>query len=116
MGAHSRLSDHVDCYCVAPIEIGANTVVSSYCYLCAASHDYTDRHFALTTAPIRIGEGVWIAADSFLAPGITVGDGAVVGARSSVFKDVEAWTIVAGSPAEFIKPRRIEDEAPTSDA
>lgn len=108
MGAHSRLSDYVDCYCVDAIHIGANTVVSSYCYLCAASHDHTDPNFGLTTAPIHLGEGVWIAADSFLAPGVTVGDGAVVGARSSVFDDVEAWTIVAGSPAEFIKPRRLE--------
>jgi putative colanic acid biosynthesis acetyltransferase WcaF len=98
---------------VDAIYIGANTVVSSYCYLCAASHDHTDPHFGLTTSPIHLGEGVWIAADSFVAPGVTVGDGAVVGARSSVFDDVEAWTIVAGSPAEFIKPRRI-DRAQTS--
>jgi putative colanic acid biosynthesis acetyltransferase WcaF len=106
----------VDCYCVERIEIGANTVVSSYCYLCGASHDHTDPHFALTTAPITIGEGAWIAADSFLAPGVAVGEGAVVGARSSVFDNVEPWTIVAGTPAEFIKPRRIAAETTPSDA
>ena len=111
MGPHSRLSDHVDCYCVAPIRIGAHSVVSSYCYLCAASHDYTDPYFRLITAPIDIGEGTWVAADAFLAPGVTIGDGAVVGARSSVFDDVEPWTIVAGSPAQHIKDRPLNEEA-----
>jgi len=111
MGPHSRLSDHVDCYCVAPIRIGAHSVVSSYSYLCAASHDYTDPNFRLTTAPIDIGEGSWVAADVFVAPGVTIGDGAVVGARSSVFDDVESWTIVAGSPATYIKDRPLNEGA-----
>jgi putative colanic acid biosynthesis acetyltransferase WcaF len=115
MGPHSRLSDHVDCYCVAPIRIGAHSVVSAYCYLCAASHDYTDPHFRLTTAPIDIGEGAWIAADAFIAPGVTIGEGAVVGARSSVFDDVEDWTIVAGSPASYVKDRVVDGEPPRNE-
>ncbi len=61
----------------------------------------------LVTAPITIGAGAWITADVFVGPGVTVGEGAVVGARSSVFKDVPAWTVVAGNPAHEIKKREL---------
>jgi putative colanic acid biosynthesis acetyltransferase WcaF len=105
MGDHSCLSHFVDCYCVAPITIGAHATVSQYSYLCTASHDIEDPHLALVTAPIVIGEGAWITADVYIGPGVTVGDGAVVGARSSVFKDVPPWTVVAGNPAREMRKR-----------
>jgi putative colanic acid biosynthesis acetyltransferase WcaF len=105
MGDYSCLSHDVDCYCVAPIKIGAHATVSQYSYLCAASHDCGDPLMPLITAPISIGQGAWVAADVFIGPGVVVGEGAVVGARSSVFKDVEAWTVVVGNPAKFLKRR-----------
>lgn len=111
MGEHSCLSHHVDCYCVAPIKIGAHATVSQYCYLCAASHDIEDPEMRLVTAPISIGEGAWITADVFIGPGVTVGEAAVVGARSSVFKDVAPWTVVAGNPAREIKKRGLRPES-----
>ncbi len=112
LGDYSVLGDRVDCYCVAPIVIGAHAVVSQYSYLCAASHDEKDPGFALRTAPIRIGEGAWVAADVFVGPGVTIGEGAVVGARSSVFKDVEPWVVAVGTPARMIRKR--EMNAPAS--
>lgn len=108
MGEYSCLSHFVDCYCVDKITIGAQATVSQYSYLCTASHDTADPHMQLITAPIHIGDSVWICADVFVAPGITLGPGAVVGARSSVFKDVDPWIIVGGNPAKFIKPRIIK--------
>jgi putative colanic acid biosynthesis acetyltransferase WcaF len=57
------------------------------------------------TAPITIGEHAWIAADVFVGPGVTIGKGALVGARSSVFRNVESWTVIAGNPAKIIKKR-----------
>lgn len=56
--------------------------------------------------PIVLGPGAWVCADVLLAPGVTVGEGAVVGARASVFKDVDPWTIVGGNPARLIRARR----------
>lgn len=105
MGDHSCLGDHVDCYCVGNITIGSYATISQYSYLCSASHDYTDPAMPLVTAPIVIGNRAWIAADAFVGPGVTVGEGAVVGARSSVFSDAEPWTIVVGNPARFLKAR-----------
>jgi putative colanic acid biosynthesis acetyltransferase WcaF len=50
----------------------------------------------------------WVAADAFIGPGVTVGDGAVVGARSVVLKDVPCWAVVAGNPGKIIKYRSIQ--------
>jgi putative colanic acid biosynthesis acetyltransferase WcaF len=108
MDDYSCLGQNVDCYCVAPIKIAKHATVSQYSYLCTASHDIEDPQMPLVTAPITIGEGAWITADVFIAPGVTIGDGAVVGARSSVFKDVDPWTVVAGNPAKFIKVRELK--------
>lgn len=109
MDEYSCLGPFVDCYCVAPIKIGAHATVSQYSFLCTASHDIEQTQMPLVTAPIQIGAGAWIAADVFVGPGVTVGDGAVVGARSTLLKDVEPWAVVAGNPARFIKKRILRE-------
>lgn len=110
MGDHSCLSEDVDCYCVERIKIGAHSTVSQYSFLCTASHDYTNLDMPLVAAPITIGERVWITADVFVGPGVTVGDGAVVLARSTVCKSVPPWVVVGGSPAKVIKARVLEQK------
>jgi putative colanic acid biosynthesis acetyltransferase WcaF len=62
---------------------------------------------SLVAAPITIGNGAWITADVFIGPGVTIGEGAVVGVRSTVLRDVEAWAVVAGNPAKFIRKREV---------
>ncbi len=111
MGEYSCISHQVDCYCVDKITIGAQAMVSQYSYLCTASHDTTDPQMRLITAPIRIDENAWICADVYVGPGVTIGSGAVVGARASVFKSVDPWIIVGGNPAKFIKPRILKPVA-----
>lgn len=111
MGDHSCLAPDVDCYCVAPVTLGPHATVSQYSYLCTASHDIEHPQMPLVAAPITISEGAWITADVFIGPGVTVGEGAVVGARSSVFSDVAPWTVVAGNPARFLKQRVLKEAA-----
>lgn len=53
--------------------------------------------------PIRIRRAAWIGFDCCILPGVTIGEGAVVGARSVVFQDVEPFTIVAGNPARLVR-------------
>lgn len=108
MEEYSCLASGVDCYNVAPIKIGANATVSQSAYLCTASHDISDSLNPLVTAPIVIEDQAWVAADAFVGMGVTVGQGAVIGARACVFKDVESWTVVGGNPAKFIKKREIK--------
>jgi putative colanic acid biosynthesis acetyltransferase WcaF len=112
LGESSSIGEFVDVYSVAPIVIGRNCTISQYSFLCTASHDYLDPLMPLTTAPIRIEDGAWVAADVFIGPGVTVGEGAVVGARSSAYKDVPAWTVFAGNPARFMCRRELRHELP----
>lgn len=89
------------------IIIGNDTVISQGSYLCTASHDISNLMLPLITNQILIEDNVWVAADAFIGPGVSIGQGAVVGARAAVFKDVEPWTVVGGNPAKFIKKRII---------
>ncbi|WP_417533387.1 type B chloramphenicol O-acetyltransferase [Marinobacterium stanieri] len=57
-----------------------------------------------------IGNDVWIGAEAMIMPGIKVGDGAVIGSRALVTKNVEPYTIVGGNPAKVIKQRFSDDE------
>jgi putative colanic acid biosynthesis acetyltransferase WcaF len=107
MGAYSCIASGVDCYCADKIIIGANTVISQKVSLYTASHDITSSQHTWISAPIVIEDQVWIAAESFIMMGLTIGKGAVVGARAAVFKDVKPWTVVGGNPAKIIKKREI---------
>ena len=106
MEDYSSLGYDVDCYCVAAVWLGAHSTVSQYSFLCTASHDVSDPHMRLTSAPIRIGDQAWICADVFVSPGITIGQGAVAGAGAVVVHDVAPWTVVGGNPAVEINKRR----------
>lgn len=107
MGEFSTLSSGVDCYCAAPVKIGAHATVSQRAFLCAATHDVSDPHMRLVTAPVVVADQAWICAGAFLSPGTIIGQGAVVGAMSVVTRDVSPWTIVAGNPARRIRKREL---------
>lgn len=109
MERNSCLASDVNCYNVALIRIGANTTVSQGAYLCTASHDIAHPLNPLITAPVIIEDQAWVAVNAYIGMGVTIGQGAVVGARSCVFKDVEPWTVVGGNPAKFIKKRIIKE-------
>jgi putative colanic acid biosynthesis acetyltransferase WcaF len=111
MGDHSCLADGVDCYSVARIQLGKSTLVSQRAFLCAATHDYEDPSFPLVLGPITIADGVWVAAEAFIGPGVNLGEGSIVGARACVTKDVKAWTVVVGNPARTIKQREFRVDA-----
>ncbi|MHC4414247.1 MAG: LbetaH domain-containing protein [Planctomycetota bacterium] len=104
------IGDYVDAYCVERITVGAHSTVSQYSFLCGATHDYEDPRHPMIARPITIGKQCWIAADVFVAPGVTIADGTVIGARSSVFGDLPAWVVAAGTPAKPIHPRRPQAE------
>jgi putative colanic acid biosynthesis acetyltransferase WcaF len=105
LGDQVIVGDSVILYALGPITVGPRTLISQYAHLCAGSHDYTIPQYPLLRPPITIGSDAWIATDAFVGPGVTIGDRAIVGARSSVFKDVPANTIVGGNPAKAIKER-----------
>ena len=85
-------------YTLGEITIGANSVVSQKCYLCTGSHDFMSPHFDITASPVVIGEKCWLATDVFVAPGVSVGDGTVVGARSSVLNRFRQIKFAVATP------------------
>ena len=109
VGEHSMLADGVKVYNLGEIRVGDHTVVSQDAHLCAGTHDHTQPALPLLRPPITIGSGVWVCAEAFIGPGVTVHDNAVVAARAVVVKDVPAGMIVGGNPAKVIKPRLTDD-------
>ncbi len=97
------ISWNVIVYNLGAITIGDNTIVSQYTHLCGGTHDFNVPEFTLQRTGLTIGKNVWIAADSFIGPGVVIGDNVVVGARSVVLKNVEAGMLVAGNPAMAIR-------------
>ncbi len=109
------------------ISIGADTMIASNCYISDSDwHDVYDRTAESEhSAPITIGENVWIGYGCIIGKGVTIGDNSVIGAGSVVVKDIPANVIAAGSPATTrralepgrkIKRRRELLETPGLDA
>jgi putative colanic acid biosynthesis acetyltransferase WcaF len=109
LNENAWIGPHVICYNVDKIILKKNVTISQYAHLCTASHDITDYQHSLNTAPIIIADQACVATEAFIGMGVTIGEGAVVGARAAVFKDVEPWIIVGGNPAKFIKEREIKE-------
>jgi len=91
------------------ITIESNCCISQGVYLCTSNHDWGDRSFALSTAPIDIESGSWIAARASIAAGVRVGQSTVLGLGSVATRSLEPMTIYLGNPASAVKPRKIRE-------
>jgi len=105
--------------CTANISIGDDVQISYQCLLMDCDNhsiSYSIRKDDVSkfrnrtvdwskvqSIPIRISKGAWIGARTIILKGVTIGEGAVVGAGSVVTKDVPSWSIVAGNPAKLIR-------------
>lgn len=111
IGAHSSIGNDAWVYALDQISIGANCCIGEGVRLLTGAHDVASPHFDLVTKPIRIGDNVWIATGAIVLPGVTIGvtigEGAVVGAGAVVTKDIAPWTVVAGNPARVVKVREL---------
>ena len=105
MGRYSSLGGGVICYAMGPIVLGDYVVVSPRAHLCAGTHETATAAMQLEARPIRIGSHAWIAAEAFVGPGVTVGEGVVLGARGVAARDLAPWGIYAGNPARRIRER-----------
>ena len=114
IGDWSSIGELVYVYNLGRVSIGSRATISHRAHLCAGTHDYQDATLPLLKPPISIGDQAWVCADAFIGPGIEVGEGAVVGARSVVVKDVPPWQVVAGNPARVIKKRILKTDTRSS--
>lgn len=86
------------------ITIDDGTFIGHNVTIATLNHDVNPKNrVAMYPAPVKIGKNVWIGSDSTILPGITIADGAVIGAGSVVTKNVSENSIVCGNPAKFLK-------------
>lgn len=107
IGDWSSIGEQAFIYNLGKISIGSKTTISHRAHLCAGTHNYRDSNLPLLKLPIEIHDHAWVCADAFIGPGVNIGEGSVVGARSVVIKDIAPWIVVAGNPAKFIRKRTI---------
>ena len=113
-------------YNLGKVTIRARATVAQQAYICAGGHDITRESLPLQLGPIEIGADAFIFARAFIAPGVNIGEGAVIGGGSVVVKDMPPWMICAGNPCRPIKPRVFprgphaspadDESAPTSES
>ena len=105
------IGPRVEIYNRGQITIGSQNVISQDVYLCTASHDITSPMMRPTLGTITIGDQCWVAAKSAILPNVLIGDGCVIGACAVVAKDVPAWSVVVGNPAQVVRKREINAES-----
>jgi len=87
------------------VYLGHHTIISQDAYLCGATHDYNSADFTYIKKPIRTEPYTWICARAIVLPGVTCGEGSVLGAGSVTSRNMEPWTVYAGNPAKALKAR-----------
>lgn len=102
------ISQH--CTISGDVEIGKNSLIAGYVTIIDSHHVFERTDIPITdqggkSAPIVIGEDVWIGASSIVLAGVTISDHCVVGANSTVTEDLPPWSIAVGNPAKVIKSR-----------
>jgi putative colanic acid biosynthesis acetyltransferase WcaF len=94
-------------YSQGKIHVGRRAVISQGAHLVTGTHDYTKSGFPLVIRPIHIGDHAWVATEVFIHPGVTIGNGCVIGARSVVTQDMPKWMVCSGHPCKPIKDRTL---------
>jgi putative colanic acid biosynthesis acetyltransferase WcaF len=106
-GYHATIADGATVYNPKPVTLGTHAIISQDAYLCGATHDYEDPEFPLISSEISIGAFAWVCARATVQPGVSVGEGAVLGLGGVATRDLDAWTVYAGIPARKIKARSL---------
>lgn len=107
IGNRVGIADGVTLYNMAHMTIGDNCVISQGAHLCGGSHDIDSPNFQLLAKPIILKNNVWVCAEAFVGPGVTIAEGCVLGARAVVVKSIaEPWSVWAGNPAVMKRMRK----------
>jgi acetyltransferase-like isoleucine patch superfamily enzyme len=108
IGSHTNIGRHVQLDSRGGITIGDNVNISDDAAIFTAEHDIQSPDFLTTSAPVVIGDRVWLCFRSIVLPGVTLGEGCVVASGAVVTKDTLPFSVVAGVPAKVIGSRRRE--------
>lgn len=106
IGDHSWVGDDSVIYNLAPVSIGANVAIAHRVYLCTGLHDIRTPTFDIGAEPVVIEDQAWLANDAFVAPGVRIGRGAVIGARSTVLESMPEGMLCVGFPCRPLRARQ----------
>ncbi len=99
------LGDDAELYNPSRFYLASHCIISQGAYICGATHEYNDASFPLVSFPMKIGAYAWICARANVQPRVNVGTGAILGLGSTATRDLEAFGIYVGLPAEKVKER-----------
>ena len=105
IGDYSSIGEWALIYNVGFVNIGNSVTISHKAHLCSGTHQYEDPNLPLEKKRIDLKDNVWICSEAFIGPGVTVGEGTIIGARSVVISNVSEWLICAGNPIRVLKKR-----------
>ena len=104
IGDRAFINYGVDIAATGLVAIGADCLIGTHVSIIDNDfHGVVDRQRVPSPKPVIIGDNVWIGNRAIILPGVTIGEGAVVGAGSVVTRDVPARTVVAGNPARVVR-------------
>jgi putative colanic acid biosynthesis acetyltransferase WcaF len=105
IGDYSWIGEQTVFYSLDEIRIGTHVAIAHGVYFNTGLHDYTKKEFTILSKKIIIGDECWITNDVYIAPGVIIGRGTVVGARSSVYKDLPSNKVCIGNPVKIVRNR-----------
>lgn len=115
IGCHVQINDSVHIGAIEQVVIGDHVLIASRVFISDHNHgtyqvqddlsspEIPPANRPLSSRPVRIGNNVWLGEQVFILPGVTVGDGVIVGANSVVTCDIPSNSIAAGNPARVIR-------------
>jgi putative colanic acid biosynthesis acetyltransferase WcaF len=109
VGDHVWIGEKVWIDNLAPVTIGNHVCLSQEAFLLTGNHNFKSPSFDLITKPVKLEEGVWIGAKAVVCPGVTCCSHSVLTVGSVATKDLDAWKIYSGNPAQIIKERVVEE-------
>ena len=107
LGNHVWIGENVWIDNLDEVKIGNNVCISQGAFLLCGNHNYKKESFDLITKPIKVENGVWIGAKSIVLPGVTAKSHSILSAGSVTSKNLEAYSIYKGNPAEKVGIRTI---------
>lgn len=107
IGDRSCIGPNTIIYNPKMVIIGDKVTISQNSYLCGGSHDINTISLDFISAPIIIKDYSWVCANCFVMMGVTIEEGCILGATSSLFNNTESWSVYGGVPARLIKKREI---------
>lgn len=109
IGDHSWIGESVWIDNLDEVTIGNHCCLSQLAYICTGDHDWKSSRFDLRCSPVHIDDKAWLCSRSTVAPGVRVGEGAVLAIGSVATHDLEPWMVHSGNPAHPIRRREIEN-------